>query len=374
MWSVRELFNPVITRVLLYGANPFDNEYVLKRMEEINVISGKQIKGTWVSEWTKKADRYISLADKALEDGNKLSAEQYYRFATQCFYACYMINSDDIEEKRNVYEKLKTYYAKSLEYGTTRYEQMELEITDAKIPGYLLYPDQEKFAAPYPCVMIYAGIGSCKEELDMLARPLLERGIAAMFCDQPGTGAALFDYGVTLSGKKIDETMRAMEAYLTACEDIDDQHLAAYGLCMGGGYAVHGAVISSKVQCCVSLFPLFLGASKMDSIPLWMKQGKWSNFQYGNSDGLEDFLGNMAILEQGTFDADYFMVYSPDDNWMSTQASETLFAMAQGHKESYLLDDKPSFASEETIMHAMPVGEQLHWVKIMAADWIKKHI
>jgi hypothetical protein len=68
------------------------------------------------------------------------------------------------------------------------------------------------------------------------------------------------------------------------------------------------------------------------------------------------------------------MAYSDDDNWMSHDASENLLKKAEGYKEPLFISDKPSYVSEETIMHAMPVGEQFHWVKHIAADFIASRL
>ena len=36
-WAIRDLLNPVATRSLLYGADPFDLEYILKKIDSIKV-------------------------------------------------------------------------------------------------------------------------------------------------------------------------------------------------------------------------------------------------------------------------------------------------------------------------------------------------
>ena len=78
----------------------------------------------------------------------------------------------------------------------------------------------------------------------------------------------------------------------------------------------------------------------------------------------------MRLIEEGTISADFLMVHSDDDNWMSPEASAKLYEKAVGYKEKIQVVEKPAYASEETIMHAMPVGEQYHWVKHIAADFI----
>ena len=65
---------------------------------------------------------------------------------------------------------------------------------------------------------------------------------------------------------------------------------------------------------------------------------------------------------------------SVDDNWMTTEASMRLYDRAKGYREKLFVDEKPAYVSEESIMHAMPVGEQFHWVKHLAADFIAERL
>ena len=34
-WAIRDLLNPVVTRSMIFGANPFDIEYILKKIDGI---------------------------------------------------------------------------------------------------------------------------------------------------------------------------------------------------------------------------------------------------------------------------------------------------------------------------------------------------
>ena len=42
---------------------------------------------------------------------------------------------------------------------------------------------------------------------------------------------------------------------------------------------------------------------------------------------------------------------------------------AKGQKQEIIVEDEPVFATKESVMHAMPVGEQMHWIKRKAADF-----
>lgn len=374
-WPVRNLLNPVSTRTLLFGTNPFDTEYVLQKIDSINTMSGKMIKEVWFREWEQKAVKYIDFAEKSKTKGNIISAEKYYMLAAQCYYASYMINTDDIDQKKAVYKKLASNYRRSVSLRKNKVEYIEIETENGKLPGYIHFPDDGKSTDKYPCVVTYSGIGSCKEELDMLALPLTERGLAVLTVDMPGTGDALFDYNKKCIGDQIDCAIDSIYAYLSSRDDIDFSRTANFGLCMGGGYAFRASAKMKNTKCCVSLFPLFINICEADSVPVWMKRGKWAAYQHGYDEcDPNDFIDRMKVLNEGTVDCDFFLIHSADDNWMTTDASLSLLEKANGYKESLEVTDKPAYVSEETIMHAMPVGEQFHWVKHIAADFIAERL
>lgn len=372
-WSVRDLLNPVITRCLLYGTNPFDLERVVKAVEKIEIISGKAIKNTWLDEWDKKSVYYANLAEKSENTNNTISAREYYRLASQCCYSAYMVNTDDISQKRKAYKSLEKYYKKSVSYRDNKVSEVLVPVDNEKMmPGYLHFPDNNG-QGKYPCVILFAGIGSCKEELDMLANPLVERGMAVLACDMAGTGSALFDYDLKCNADDLEKSFDALYNFAVENENIDEKKLASYGLCMGGGFAFRAAAKHSDIKCCVSMFPLFMNLSELDSIPIWMKRGKWAAFQHGEISS-DEFLDKMKTIEHGSVKGDYMLVYSADDNWMSTDASMSLYNRASGYKDKILINEKPVFVSDESIMHAMPVGEQLHWVKPQVSDWIAERL
>ncbi len=363
-WAVRDLLNPVVTRSLLYGCDPFDMEYVLKQIDAIQVMSGRKIQAVWLGEWDSKIAHYTELMTKAQTSGSAVSARAYAKLITVCHYAKFMINLEDIDRKKEIYNGLRESYRKYASLLPTRTEYIEIPSESGTIPAYLHFPD-DGTKSSYPCVVTYSGIGSCKEELEMLAEPLRERGIAVICPDMPGTGAALMDNGIKCGGENLDAAIDGIYSYIRSRADIDIHRTGNYGLCMGGGYAFRATVRQPVAKSCVSLFPLFINYSKLDSIPIWMKKGKWASYQY-----CDDFHASMEKIEEGTMKADFLMVQSDDDNWMTPEASERLWNKAEGHKERIQITEKPSYVSEETIMHSMPVGEQYHWVKHEAADFL----
>lgn len=374
-WSVRILLNPVIVRLLIYGVNPIDLEYVLTKVEKLPLVNGKVLEKTWLDEWNKKSSYYFELAKEAESKKNIVTAREMYALASKCDYASYLISSDDIESKRTVYKQLETSYRKQTEYFDNEVEYTEIPFRDAKvIPAYIHYPDKNKFKAPYPVAIIFAGMGSCKEELNTLTLPLVERGVAVVSCDQPGTGAALFDYDIKLKANEIELAFEKTMDAVSANNKLNENKVCSYGLCMGGGYAYRFCVKDERVKCCVNLFPLFIGKISPDKLPRWMKSGKWALFQTGEIEKEEDYYAEMSVLEEGSFNCDYLLVHGMYDNWMAPEACEHMFDKASGLKEKIVAEQPPVFSTGEAITHTMPVGEQLHWLKHTVSDWIAEHL
>lgn len=367
-WQIRELLNPVVTRSMLYGSDPFDTEYVLKRVDEIDVKSGKKIQNVWLGEWEQKINHYASLRDEAVQKGNHISARAYARMTAECWYACYMVNTQDLDQKIAIYHSLADSYKRYTELAANKIEPIEIQTTAGILPAYIHYPDDGS-KDNYPVAVTYSGLGSCKEELDMLAKPLNERGIAVITPDMPGTGAALIDHGVKCGGDEMEAAFDGIYQFIDSRSDLDSSRIANFGLCMGGGYAIRASAKRQDVKCCCALFPLMICYCKLDSVPIWMKRGKWSSYQ---TTGTHE--QSLDVLAEGTLSADFFLVHSDDDNWMSPEASDILFEKGTGYKERLRVTEKPAYASEETIMHAMPVGEQFHWVKHIAADFIAQRL
>ncbi len=367
-WSIRELLNPVVTRSMLYGSDPFDTEYVLKRVDEIDVMSGKKIQAVWLGEWGKKIAHYAELRDQNEAKGNRISARAYAKMVAQCWYACYMVNIQDLEQKVSIYNNLAESYRKYTELCDNKIEYVEIDTAFGKLPAYIHYPDDGSKES-YPIAITYSGIGSCKEELDMLAMPLNERGVAVITPDMPGTGGAVIWNNVKCGGDELEAAFDGIYKFIDSRSELDSTRIANFGLCMGGGYAIRATAKNPAVKCCVALFPLMICYCKLDSVPIWMKKGKWTSYQTN-----DDYMETMNVLSEGTLISDFFLVHSDYDNWMTHEANDILYSKATGYKERLEVTERPAYVSEETIMHAMPVGEQFHWVKHITADFIAQRL
>jgi dipeptidyl aminopeptidase/acylaminoacyl peptidase len=209
--------------------------------------------------------------------------------------------------------------------------------------------------------------------MHILARPLVERGMAAFVPDMPGNGESLFMNGIKCRQKTLDAAFTKILDVLSAREELKHSTFGCYGLCMGGGYAHRAACIDPRYSFCVTLFMLYITQVREGATPLWMRQGEWYKFQTGGVSN-EQFLQEMSLLEEGALHCPYLFIHGKHDNWMLLDDALPFFDRAQGPKEKLVIEEAPVFSNQQVVTHTMPVGEQLHWVKHYAADWVAAQV
>jgi dienelactone hydrolase len=156
-------------------------------------------------------------------------------------------------------------------------------------------------------------------------------------------------------------------------DDIKKGAFGVYGLCMGGGYAHRAACQDSRYAFCATFFPLFITQVDQKTTPQWMKQGEWYNYQNGGVP-CDDFLAEMKGLEAGILDCPLLLMHGKYDNWMTLELAMNLYDKAQGEKEKIIIEETPVFSNQQVVTHTMPVGEQLHWLRHVAADWMASRL
>jgi hypothetical protein len=91
-WTIRNLLNPVISRLLIYGVHPIDVETVMDAVESKPLLNAKSLERSWLAEWEGRASHYAGLAERAEQDGHLVSAGKLFAMAAQCYYAAFLIN------------------------------------------------------------------------------------------------------------------------------------------------------------------------------------------------------------------------------------------------------------------------------------------
>jgi dienelactone hydrolase len=369
VWTIRSLLNPVLSRLLIYGVHPIDVENVISVVENKPHLNAKSLERSWLAEWEQRAAHYAGLAEQAEKDGHLLSAAKFFTMAAKCYYAAFLINPAEEGEKKRIYLHYADLYRKSEICYPTPATPVEIPLENGVLPGYLHLPASGQAPTTPVCAVVFSGLGSCKEEMHMLARPLVQRGMAAFVPDMPGNGEALFVNDVKCSFSALDAAFVKILDTLSTRPELCQVTFGSYGLCMGGGYAHRAASVDRRYAFCVTLFMLYITHTTPGSTPQWMRQGEWYDFQTGGVPS-DQFLQEMQGLAEGSLACPYLFVHGRHDNWMSLDAAMVFYDRAKDRKEKLIIENVPVFSNQQVVTHTMPVGEQLHWVRHVTADWI----
>jgi dienelactone hydrolase len=360
--------NPVVARLLIHGMNPFDLERVLRSIENVPLRNARQLEALWLREWERLAETWASRAREAADTARRQTALSLSFQSCCCHLAQFLINPGDLTQRRQIVEGYAASYRRTTEFFESPCRSVEIPIDPQRsLAAWLHLPDG---LPPYPTVVIFAGLGSCKEEMHGLARLMVARGIAALVPDMPGNGESLFRNGIPCSGANLSAACEAIVTFVDGCAELDARRLGTCGLCMGGGYAYRACAENTRYRWCATLFPLFINAVDDARTPAWMKSGAWYDFQTGGQDAAA-FREEVGWHDHLSIDCPFFMAHSRHDNWMSLERAQVLLEHATSPvRQLVLVDEEPAFASGDSTLHTMPVGEQLCWVGPVLADWI----
>ena len=367
-WSLRSLLSPAVARLLILGVNPIDLEGVLSRMESKPLLNARMLETRWIAEWSALMAKWIAKAAKALEAGHRLTARTCLFHASTCGLAQFLVNTSDLSVKAKGYEDYAAAHRAWLDLLDRPVESLDISCQDGTTLAALLHlPDGP---GPYPTAVVFAGLGSCKEEMSTIARALAERGIAALVPDMPGCGATLFGHKVSCSRERVENAIHGLADAVDAHPLLDRSNLGATGLCMGGGYAFRAASIEPRFRHAATLFPLFIDMVARVGIPQWMRSGPWVDLQTGGVDG-ESFIATMGPAQTDAPAVPFFVVHGRHDNWMTWEAANALLSRVRHERRDLLtIEDEPVVTGGNATTHAMPVGEQMHWVVPVVADWM----
>ena len=196
----------------LIGLKPDDVREALARLTSLD-------RDEWAASWSRVGDGYM-------EKGDFHQAWLVYSFARWP-----VPNSPG---KQRAYEKALDAYRAYARRFDPPLEVVRLPYEGSEVVGYLRRP---KASQPAPLVVAIAGLDSRKEEMVERFAPLVDRGVAVLALDSPGTGES----GVKAAPGVEASLTRMIDAAL-ARGGIDAKRIAVYGGSFGGYWAAILAV------------------------------------------------------------------------------------------------------------------------------------
>jgi dienelactone hydrolase len=362
------VLSPVIARLLIYGVNPFDVERVLQFVERTPLRNARQLEERWLEAWTGLATAWQGRRQEAAVRGRRQTAFDAGMQEACCHLAQFLINTGDTAHKCVVYQGYAQSYREAMGQASWAMHAVDIAMAQGSpLSGLLHVPNGP---GPHPCVVLFAGLGSCKEEVHVLASRMVARRVAALVPDMPGCGDSLFRGQITCGADNLSMAFHALADFTAGRSELDAARLGTCGMCMGGGYAYRAAAEESRYRFCASLFPLFINQVEPGSTPQWMKSGDWYDLQTGGKKA-EVLIAELGLRDSDHVACPFFLVHGKHDNWMTLERAMELHTRATSpRREVLVVEDEPVYSSGQVVTHTMPVGEQLGWVAPLVADWI----
>jgi dienelactone hydrolase len=219
----------------MYTSDP-DALEVAQRMKPFDLDS-------WITEWTRVAEKNEQMAEKFAADGFKVTANEYYLRAAG-FYrdACW---PQPVTDPRMLtsYKKARDNFDKAWKLVRPPFERVQINYEGKMLDGYFRKPNTPP-GKKFPAVIAFQGADTMAEATILGGGAYAARGMAYLAVDFPGQGGALRLKDLHLP-PDTERVAKAMIDYLETRPDVDATRVGMQGISMGG-YGVPRAASGEK--------------------------------------------------------------------------------------------------------------------------------
>jgi dienelactone hydrolase len=252
----------------IYTSDPDELE-VAQRMKPYDLDS-------WVTEWTRVAERNEKTADEFASKGFKATAAEYSLRAAEFYrFASWPMPVTD-DRMLPTYKKARQTFDRAWELQRAPFERIEVKWENQTLDGYFRKPGGAQPGKKYPVVIAFQGADTMAEATIMGgAGAYLARGMAYLAVDFPGQGGALRLKDLHLP-PDTDRVIKAMIDYLETRNDVDAKKIGLQGISMGGYGVPRAASNEPRVAAaCMSSGSYDLGRDLFDYLPSIQERVRW---------------------------------------------------------------------------------------------------
>jgi esterase FrsA len=179
----------------------------------------------WVPAWRAVGRRHEDAGDR-LEAAGDFDAARKEHLLAKTYYAIGRFPGEITPLKAEVSADCARAYRKASAHLDPPLQVVEVECEGRAIRAHFRAPRAD---APLPAVLIMCGADVFKEDRGWAAEMALERGVASLVMDGPGTGENPFPWDPA----SVKAWMAAID-YLAARPEVDAARIGAFGISRGG--------------------------------------------------------------------------------------------------------------------------------------------
>lgn len=185
--------------------------------------------------WKGGGDRLIALAEDDISQGRMLSAGTKLSRAGLYYAIAERMQAHGFEQRLAMYQRSLELFAQGRRLARENCERVEIPYGDTHLAALLVRAQGVSGRAPL--VVVMNGLDSTKELLQksVMGTQFAQRGLAALFVDQPGTGEALRLQELPAVPNTEVWASKIVD-WLQQRADVDPHRIAALGVSLGGYY------------------------------------------------------------------------------------------------------------------------------------------
>lgn len=256
---VQETIDGTLHRMLSDGVH-YRDAMVLR-----DTIAGPE---GWCDAWLAMATEQEQVGRAALTRGARLTAgEALWRAALYCHFAQGYFTDDRPDKKLAAEQRKQTLFREAAALLNPPLSRVEIPFRGDVAPGYLRVPAG---ASKPPCVVLFGGLDSTKEDSLTLGNLMLERGLATLAFDGPGQGEMFYRMKLI---PDFETVVSAAIDFLETRPEIDAGRIGVIGRSTGGHWACQVAAKDKRVRAAVA-WGLAYHARNIPAMPKTV-QNRW---------------------------------------------------------------------------------------------------
>jgi 2,6-dihydroxypseudooxynicotine hydrolase len=220
----------------------------------------------WPAAWADAGRATEERADQLLASGAVQSAAtDYWRASIYYFFSQFLLWGN-ASAKQKLYSDCVRNFRTASNYFDVPQRPIEIPFRGITMPGYLRVPPN--FKRP-PVVLLLNGLDTTKEEQLVIGNLCIQRGLATISFDGPGSGETLYKMWT------MTDYVEAVHAAIDFAEkqpEIDRERIGIIGRSLGSHYASRAAMRDDRVKAVVSWGSMF-DMKNYRSIPPLTLQG-----------------------------------------------------------------------------------------------------
>jgi dienelactone hydrolase len=308
----------------IYTSDP-DQLEVAHRMKPFDLES-------WITEWTRVAQRNEQLAEKFAGDGHKITANEYYLRASNFYREACWPQPENEPRMLPTYKKMRETFDKAWLMTRPPFERVQINYEGKTLDGYFRKPNAPA-GKRFPTVIAFQGADTMAEATILgIASTYTTRGIAFLAVDFPGQGGSLRLKDLHLP-PDTDRIGKAMVDYLETRPDVDSNRIAMLGISMGGYGAPRVASGEKRIKAALMWSGSYnLQQDLFDYFPPIQERVRWIIGAKDLADARKKLAEYTLEGTASRIECPMLIGYSRDDRIMDPQGAYRLYQAAVNSK------------------------------------------